>query len=184
MEVNEKSIVFWKASSLLTCGLAIILLFSIAAFAQSSDMPRTTAESSVANTANVILQPRTAEYRSIKIGTTSEEVRNKLGKATIDDKDGFYYRFSDEEFAQIRLDPENNVRLIAVTYSGKNAPKVTDVFGNKVKVETKPDGSIYKLVRYPNAGYWLAYSSTASENPTITVTMQELMHPSAARKTQ
>ena len=184
MEVNGKYIVFWKASSVLTCGLATICLFSIPALAQSSETPTATVESPVTKTTNVSLQPRTAEYRSIKIGTTAEEVRNKLGKATIDDKDGFYYRFSDEEFAQIRLGPEINVRLIAVTYSGKNAPKVTDVFGNKVKVETKPDGSIYKLVRYPNAGYWLAYSSTASENPTITVTMQELMHPSAARKTQ
>jgi hypothetical protein len=46
------------------------------------------------------------------------------------------------------------------------------VFGSDF--ETKPDGSKYKLVRYPKAGYWVSYSKTAGDTPIITVTIQKL----------
>lgn len=159
MKVNERPIVFWKAANLFTTGLVTIVLFGLTAFAQ---------------TPTAISQPLMTEYKAVRIGTAADEVRDKLGDAQIDDKDGFYYRFSDEEFVQIRLDKDNKVRLISVTYSGENAPKFTDVFGVETNVEAKPNGSIYKLVRYPKAGYWVAYSRTAGEKPTTTVTMQKL----------
>lgn len=162
MRVNGRHIEFLKAANLVATGLATILFSGVIAFAQTAGM-QTDA-----------LTPVMTEYKSIKIGTTADEVRDKLGNAEIDDKDGFYYRFSDEEFVQIRLDKDNKVRLISVTYSGENAPMFTDVFGAETNVDVKPDGSIYKLVRYPKAGYWVAYSRTASEKPTITVTMQKL----------
>ena len=122
-----------------------------------------------------ILMPVLTEYKGIKIGTSAEAVRDKLGKAKIDDKDGFFYDW-DEEIAQIRLDAEKNVLLVAVTYSDKNenSPKFADVFGSDVPVPAQPDGSIYKLVRYPEAGYWVSYSRTAGEKPRVTVMMQKL----------
>ncbi len=46
------------------------------------------------------------------------------------------------------------------------------VFG--ADVEAKPDGSKYKLVRYPKAGYWVSYSRTAGDTPIITVTIQQI----------
>lgn len=162
MKVNGKHIAFLKAANLVAVGLVTILFSGLTAFAQTAGTPTD------------ILQPVMTEYKSIKIGTTADEVRDKLGNAEIDDKDGFYYRFSEEEFVQIRLDKDNKVRLISVTYSGENAPKFTDVLGAETNVEAKADGSIYKLVRYPNAGYWVAYSRTAGEKPTTTVTMQKL----------
>ena len=163
-----------KTTNLLTASLVTILFFGLAAFSQNAGTPKVMTKSPVAKTMSVVLQPTIIEYKSIKIGTTADEVRDKLGDAEIDDKDGFYYRFSDEEFVQIRLDKDNKVRLIAVTYSGENAPKFTDVFGAETNVEENPDGSIYRLIRYPKAGYWVAYSRTAGERPTVTVTMQKL----------
>ncbi len=121
-------------------------------------------------------KPILTNYKSVKIGTTRDEVREKLGKPKIDDPDGFYYEISDNEFAQLRTDQDKKVRLISVTYSGenKNAPKMVDIFGSEIIAESKPDGSVYRLVRYPQAGYWVAYSRSAGEHPTVTVTMQKM----------
>jgi hypothetical protein len=46
------------------------------------------------------------------------------------------------------------------------------VFG--AEIEAKADGSKYRLVRYPKAGYWVSYSRTAGDTPIITVTIQKL----------
>ena len=174
MKMNEKAIVCWKTPSFIFGGLVSILLFGSAAFAQTSGTPPVKVQTPLAKTRASVLHPRTTEYRSIKIGTTADDVREKLGKAEILDKDGFYYRFSNDEFAQIRVDPRDKVRLIAVTYSGEKAPKFTNVFGDEIKIGAEPDGSIYKLVGYPDAGYWVTYSRSAGEKPTITLTMQGL----------
>lgn len=161
-------------------GIAAFLIFfpTGTAFAQttgathSADLAK--ANSKSANPANV---PLLTNYKNVMIGTTRDEVKEKLGKPKIDDPDGFYYEISDNEFAQLRTDQNKKVRLISVTYSGenKNAPKLADVFGTEAVAEPKPDGSVYRLVRYPDAGYWVAYSRSAGEHPTVTVTMQKMI---------
>lgn len=153
--------------------LTMLLLFGMTVFAQT-DTPATNRQNANEKSATQISQPVLTSYKDIKIGTTADEARNKLGKPKIDDKDGFYYEISDGEFAQIRLDKDNKIRLIAVTYTGENAPKFEDVFGKDASVEPSADGRIYKLVRYPQAGYWVAYSRTAGEKPSVTVTMQKM----------
>ncbi len=160
--------------------LGMLLWTSPAASGQTNDDTRTATtaamQSEKSRTPKTVTMPVLQSYKDIKIGTTADEVRNKLGKAVIDDKDGFYYEFDDAEMAQIRLDADKKIRLIAVTYAGKNknAPKLEDVFGTEVAAEPRTDGMIYKLVRYPEAGYWVAYSRAVGENPTVTVTMQKL----------
>lgn len=47
----------------------------------------------------------------ISIGAIAEEVREKPGKAKIEDKDGFCYD-RDEEMVQIRLDADKKVVLL------------------------------------------------------------------------
>lgn len=123
-----------------------------------------------------VVLPLLTNYKEIKIGSTRDEVREKLGKAKIDDKDGFYYQFGDGEFAQIRIDKNDKVRLLSITYSSdsQNAPGHADVFGADAAIAAKADGSVYKLVRYPQAGYWVAYSRTAGNDPSVTVTMQKM----------
>jgi hypothetical protein len=46
------------------------------------------------------------------------------------------------------------------------------VFG--AEIDAKPDGSKYRLIRYPKAGYWVSYSRTAGDTPIITVTLQRI----------
>jgi hypothetical protein len=124
-----------------------------------------------------VLQPVFTEYKGITIGLTADEVRDKINKKPkIEDKDGFYYVFSDNEAMQIVLDENKKVKVISIIYSGENsgAPTYEAVFGKDVPFEKNPDGRVYKLIRYPESGYWVAYSSSAGENSTITVTIQKL----------
>jgi hypothetical protein len=157
-------------------GLFLLLGLIVPALGQTAENTQTATIQTVDKKSETpILVPVLTEYKGIKIGTPAEEVRDKLGKAKIDDKDGFFYDW-DEEIAQIRLDAEKNVLLVAVTYSdeNENSPKFADVFGAEAPVPARPDGSVYQLVRYPEAGYWVSYSRTAGEKPRVTVMMQKL----------
>jgi hypothetical protein len=171
-----------RTATFLQTGLILVLLFwlATAAFGQTTDTKQTaattTTEMQKSETPKAVMMPVLQNYKEVKIGATADEVRDRLGKkAAIDDKDGFFYQF-DDEMAQIRLDKDKKVRFIAITYTSenKNTPKFEDVFGTSVKAEPGADGMIYKLVRYPEAGYWVAYSRTAGVNPTVTVTMQKM----------
>jgi len=187
MEVYQKMLekINWENSrtaTFLQAGLILVLLFwlATAAFGQTTDTKQTatitTTEMQKSETPKAVMMPVLQNYKEVKIGATDDEVRDRLGKkATIDDKDGFFYQF-DDEMAQIRLDKDKKVRLISITYTSdnKNTPKFEDVFGTSVKAEPGADGMIYKLVRYPEAGYWVAYSRTAGDKPTVTVTMQKM----------
>ena len=187
MEVYQKMLekINWENSrtaTFLQAGLILVLLFwlATAAFGQTTDTKQTatitTTETQKSETPKAVMMPVLQNYKDVKIGATDDEVRDRLGKkATIDDKDGFFYQF-DDEMAQIRLDKDKKVRLISITYTSnnKNTPKFEDVFGTGVKAEPGADGMIYKLVRYPEAGYWVAYSRTAGDKPTVTVTMQKM----------
>ena len=121
-----------------------------------------------------VLMPVWKSYKEVTVGMSADAVKDKLGKAKVSDKDGFYYEMSDEETLQIGLDAEQKVRVISITYKVKegNAPKFEDVLGADPSVE--PNGAVYKLVRYPEAGYWVAYNRTAGDDATVTVTIQKL----------
>jgi outer membrane protein assembly factor BamE (lipoprotein component of BamABCDE complex) len=160
-------------------GFTIFLLSAMAAlpaFAQTTGNAESTAATTNAAEENgkKVTMPAWTAYREVKLGMSAEEVRKILGKPKIDDKDGFYYEISDDEFVQIRLDNDKKVRIIAATYTGGKLPQYGDVFGAEAEPPTKPDGSIYNLVRYPEAGFWIAYSRRAGEKPAVTVTMQKI----------
>jgi hypothetical protein len=111
------------------------------------------------------------DYRGIKIGMTNDEVRDKVdGVKKGDDQDSLF--FSDKESAQIYYDKDGKVIAISVDYFDNNAPAPETVLGEKL--QTKDDGSMYKLNRYPDKGYWVSYNRTAGEKPIITVTMQKM----------
>lgn len=171
-----------RAATVIRTSLIVVLSFWTAttAFGQTTDNTQTAAATAMqiekSATPKAVIMPVLQNYKDIKIGATADEVRDKLGKAVIDDKDGFYYEITDDEMTQIRLGKDKKVRLISITYTSenKNAPKFEDVFGAGVTAEPSADGKIYKLVRYPQAGYWVAYSRTAGEKPSVTVTMQKM----------
>lgn len=154
--------------------LFLVMASSVLAQVVPSETPIPIAQASA--TPPEVQRPVFQSYKAVEIGSTADSVREKLGKAKIDDKDGFYYEIGKGEFAQIRLDKASKVRLISVTYSGESTPPTfEEVFGNTAKIEAgKADGKLYKLVRYPAAGYWVAYSRRAGEKPSVTVTIQKI----------
>ena len=153
--------------------IATLLWLSISALAQTE-----AAKIDVQETEKqAVSQPVLTEYKGIKIGMTSEEVRETIDKKPkVEDKDGFYYVFSDEETAQIGLDADKKVRVISVMYMGKDAdvPKYEDVFGKDVAATETEGGGVYNLVRYPEAGFWVAYNRTTGDNPMVTITIQKM----------
>jgi len=103
-------------------------------------------------------------------------VRKKLGSPRDKGDDQDFYVFNDTQAVQIFYDKTAKVSAISIDYmtgaSGIPSPK--DVLGTEA--DKKPDGSVYKLVRYPKAGFWVSYSRTAGDSPTTTVTMQKIEH--------
>ena len=120
--------------------------------------------------------PLVQDYQGIKIGMTADEVRDKLGKPASSDETGLFYEFSDDERAQIGLDADKKVRLIVAFYAADHAkrPQYSDVFGTDAPAPAKEDGSVYNLIQYPQAGYWVAYSKAAGKDALVIVTMQKL----------
>jgi outer membrane protein assembly factor BamE (lipoprotein component of BamABCDE complex) len=116
-------------------------------------------------------------YKGISIGMTADEVRTKLGAAKSEDDQGFFYIFSETENAQFLLDNNKKVRTVSVVFTAEStvAPKFPDVFGNTAELEAKPDGSIYKMVKYMDAGYWVSYSRMAGERAMVIVMIQKML---------
>jgi hypothetical protein len=155
----------------------LIFVFGLAVFAQANEnsqngSPTKSPESETKR----VPRPVFTNYKGLSIGSSRDEVKEKLGKPKIEDDDGFYFLLSRDEQVQVRLDENKKVSVIAITYSGnsENAPKYEDVFGTDIPLVTRPDGSSYNLIRYPEAGMWVAYSKTVGDEPTVTVTMQKL----------
>ncbi|MEP6848284.1 MAG: hypothetical protein ABI999_05460 [Acidobacteriota bacterium] len=118
--------------------------------------------------------PSYSGYKGVKIGMTTDDARKLLGtpKEKSDTQD--YYVYSENESAQILYDAAHTVTAISVTYMGKLAsvPGPKDIFGEDA--ETKPDGSIMKMVRYPKNGFWLSYNKTSGDDPLIIITAQKM----------
>ncbi|HEY0461568.1 MAG TPA: hypothetical protein VGC97_20695 [Pyrinomonadaceae bacterium] len=115
-------------------------------------------------------------YKGVTIGMAADEVRKKLGAPKSEDADGFFYVFSDSENAQVLIDAEKKVRTISVVFAAENSasPKFADVFGTTAAVEAKPDGSIFKMIKYQDAGYWVSYNRMAGEKATVIVMIQKM----------
>ena len=103
-----------------------------------------------------------------------DEARNKLGPAKEKSDAQDFYVFSDTESAQVYYGPTKSVTAITITYTGKidTAPTAKAVFGEDVP--PKPDGGIFKMVRYPKAGYWVSYNKIAGDDPMVMIAMQKM----------
>lgn len=113
------------------------------------------------------------QFRGVKIGMATDEARKKLGAPRDKSPEQDFYLFNDNEAVQIYYE-KGAVSAIAIDYmsGAQGIPSPKDVLGSDA--EAKADGSIHKVVRYPKAGYWVSYSRTAGNEPTITVTMQKI----------
>jgi hypothetical protein len=121
-------------------------------------------------------QPAFSDFKGVRIGMTADEARKKLGspKDKADDQD--LYVFNDTQAVQVFYDKARAVTAISIDfYSGANGiPVAKEVLGTEADERT--DGSLYKMMRYPKAGYWVSYSRTAGNTPTTTITMQKIEH--------
>jgi outer membrane protein assembly factor BamE (lipoprotein component of BamABCDE complex) len=111
------------------------------------------------------------EYKGVRLGMTADECRQKLGTPQDKGDTQDFYAFSEKETAQVNYNAQHQVMSIAVIYIGADkAPASKAIIG--ADLTAKADGSMYRLVRYPKAGYWVSYSRTAGDSPLITVMMQ------------
>jgi len=117
-------------------------------------------------------EPLYREYRGVTLGMKAAEVRAKLGKPQEKSDEMDFYVFSDRERARVYYTDGKATAVIA-TYIGKDggAPPPVAVLG--AEVEAKPDGSMYMMKPYREAGYWVAYSRTPGDSPMTIITMQK-----------
>jgi hypothetical protein len=121
-------------------------------------------------------RPAFSDFKGVRIGMTADESRKKLGSPRDKGNDQDFYVFNDTQAVQVFYDKAGAVLAISIDFmSGASAiPSAKDVLGTEA--ETKADGSVYKMMRYPKAGYWVSYNRTAGSSPTTTITMQKIEH--------
>ena len=160
---------------ILLSAIVVIIAASVAngqtaSEAKAQEEVATATSASPNNGANV---PAFTDYRGIKIGMSADEVRAKLERVNKGEGQDFW-TYSERESAQIYYDKTGKVTAISIDYFGdKNgAPTPEAVLGSAI--EAKPDGSMYQLNRYRDAGYWVSYNRTAGDKPIVTITMQKM----------
>lgn len=119
-------------------------------------------------------KPVFSGYKGVSIGMEASAVRQKLGDPKDKSDTMDMYMFSDTESVQFYYDADKLVNAIMITYSGDlaKAPTPRDIFGEDV--EARPDGGVSKMVRYPKAGYWIAYNRTVGDDAIVSIAMQKI----------
>jgi len=173
----------WRVVRLLSASLifvAALLWGAPRAFGQETPQPEPAQQPS-ATSAPAQAQPEAAapadeplydEFKGLKLGASRDDARQRLGNPREKDKVQDFFVFSDRERARVYYDDRGAVSAIIVTYIGKSAdaPTPKAILGSDI--EARQDGSMYKMVNYPKAGYWVAYSRTAGDEPLTIITMQ------------
>jgi hypothetical protein len=121
-------------------------------------------------------EPFFQEYRGVQIGWLADDVRKKLGNPADKNDEQDFYVFNEKETAQFFYDKATRkVTAISIDFSNGANGMLTpqQVFG--ADFESKPDGSKYKVIRYPKVGFWVSYSRTAGDTPLVTVTIQKML---------
>jgi hypothetical protein len=146
----------------------------VRAGAQNNSARTTVAHASAVNQPKGEDEPLFNEYKGVRIGMLTEEARQKLGTPQDKSDDQDFFVFNEKESAQVFYDKAHKTYAISINYlgAGNSTPLPKAVLG--AELEAKPDGSMYKMVRYPKAGYWVSYSRTAGNDPLITVTVQRI----------
>ena len=118
-------------------------------------------------------EPPFSSYKGVRIGMSADEARKLLGAPTDKDDKQEVFAVSEEESCQVYYDAAKKVSAVSITYfSAKAVPAPKSVLGEEP--EARPDGSVYKLIRYPKAGYWVSYTRTPGDSPMIIIAMQKI----------
>jgi hypothetical protein len=139
---------------------------------EAKTMREGTTPTGVSAAAKAADEPLYREYKGIKIGMSAGDVRTKLGKPEEKSDEMDFYVFSDKERARVYYQ-DGKASAIIATYMGRDsdAPAPVAVIGTDIT--PKPDGSLYQMKTYPEAGYWVAYSRTSGDSPLVIITMQK-----------
>lgn len=147
------------------CSLVFLLLAFAAVCAAQGPAPRANQEKAE--------EPPFHEYKGVRIGMTADEARKKLGNPTDKSDRQDYYALNDNESCEVYYDDTQKVYAVKVTYLGGNAiPEPKKILG--IEADSKQDGSLYKMMRFPKVGYWVSYTRTAGDSPMTLVTMQKI----------
>ena len=113
-----------------------------------------------------------SDYRGVSIGMTADEARQKLGNPADKSDAQDLFSFPGDESASVYYDAAKKVFAVSIMFSGKTAPAATDVLGEPA--DTKPDGSLFKMLRFPKAGYYVSFSRTAGSDAVTIIAMQRI----------
>ncbi len=117
--------------------------------------------------------PPFSSYKGVRIGMSADEARKLLGSPTDKDDKQEVFNVSEEESCQVYYDAAKKVSAVSVTYfSTKAVPGPKSVLGEEP--EARQDGSIYKLIRFPKAGFWVSYTRTSGDSPMTIIAMQKI----------
>ncbi|MDT7542549.1 MAG: hypothetical protein QOE33_2453 [Acidobacteriota bacterium] len=113
-------------------------------------------------------------FKGVAIGMTIADARSHLGNPTDKSDAQDLYSVNDKQTIQVYYDG-GKVSAITLMFNNAGADALTPkaVFGSDI-TEARPDGSMYKLVRYTKAGYFVAYNRTAGNEPVVIVTLQKI----------
>jgi hypothetical protein len=105
---------------------------------------------------------------------TKDAVRKAIGKPKDEFADEDDYEFSSDEIARIFYNADQTVRAIVVVFSGdlRKAPTPLEVLAEDIEISA--EGNAYKMIRFPDKGYWASYLRMGGDKPSITVTVQFL----------
>ena len=125
-------------------------------------------------------EPVYREYKGVRLGMTAAEVRQRLGSPEESSEREDFFIFSDNERARVLYGSDGKAMTIVATYIGasSNAPAPRAIVG--FEIEANQDGSMYRMERYPAAGYWVSYSRTAGDSPLVIITMQRMQQMGTA----
>jgi len=163
-------------------------VLALAVCAASTLAQGQTATAPTADTAAKLEQPKAASaaspktttvpavrtVRDVQLGMSLDDVKKKLGKPDVQDDTGVLFSLSGGDSVQIALDEKKEVKVVAAIYApgSKIAPSLKDIFGPDAVDAT---GDTYKMERYPDAGYWISYSrSNSQDKPIVVVTMRKI----------
>lgn len=161
--------VFQKPKHVIPLLLGLVLLQLI-----SGSLPDLTASSASAAPAPTPPDKTVfSTYKGVGLGMKADEARKLLGSPKDKSEAQDFYVISDNETVQVFYEG-NAVTAISIDFAGdlKTAPTAKAVLGEEVAA--KPDGGVYKLVRYPKAGYWVSYSRTGGSSPIVSITIQKM----------
>ena len=147
---------------------ALLLLLAALALAASAAQARAQGPADKAKE-----EPPFHEYKGVRLGMTADEARKLLGNPTDKDDKQDFYSFNEKESCQVYYDETKKVFAVSVTYLAPDAaPAPKTILG--ADADSKQDGSLYKMIRFPKVGYWVSYTRTSGEAPMTIIAMQRI----------